>query len=349
MRHFIVSAVSALSLLSATGCSSPDKEASHSKDAGLPDVLDWNVMDSSAPDVEEGGLWSGEFDLGVPGTGPINYLGGPVLSQPINVYLIAYGNWNNSPSLPIIEDFISNLGSSQWWAVNTKYYQEPEVDGGGLNTSAFDASADVIEPPITAKGYVSSTMNLASVIYDPYSKGTDIGDDDVVSIVSSAINTGSLPTDPAGIYVVLTSSDVYEYTGFCWAYCAYHMENVINDNDIKIAYIGDTDQCQDACTAQPVYAQYGYQSPNNNWEADGIINVLAHELAEASNDPQVFSNLAWLTAEGMESGDLCAWVFGKPFETPAGTVANIQIGSKFYLVQENFELDTDAGHCALTP
>src|SRR5262249_27610226 len=44
---------------------------------------------------------------------PIKYHGGPVMANPVNIYVIWYGNWAASPNSgaqPIITDFLNSIG-----------------------------------------------------------------------------------------------------------------------------------------------------------------------------------------------------------------------------------------------
>jgi hypothetical protein len=55
---------------------------------------------------------------------PIKYRqGGKVLTDPVNMYLIYYGNWTVN-DVAIVDNFVENLGASEWYVTNTKYYEQ---------------------------------------------------------------------------------------------------------------------------------------------------------------------------------------------------------------------------------
>ena len=55
---------------------------------------------------------------------PIKYRqGGKVLTEPVNMYLIYYGNWTLTDTA-IVDNFVENLGASEWYVTNTKYYEQ---------------------------------------------------------------------------------------------------------------------------------------------------------------------------------------------------------------------------------
>jgi len=242
----------------------------------------------------------------------ISYHGGPLILGGTNVYYIWYGAWDGNTAPTILEDFAQNIGGSPYFNVNTTYY-----DGGSVHVS-------------NAVKFVSSTT-------DSYSRGTRLGDADIQGIVSDAITQGRLPSDTTGVYFVLTSADVNETSGFCTQYCGWHTHTTVNGNDIKYAFVGNPDRCPSACMAQTT-------GPNGNAGADGMVNIVAHELEEAVTDPDLN---AWYDVRGQENADKCAWTFGTIYKTPNGASANMQLGNRSFLIQRNW-VNTNGGSCALS-
>ena len=52
----------------------------------------------------------------------ITYHGGPVILGTTNVYYIFYGNWAGSTGPTILQNFASNIGGSEYFNINTTYY-----------------------------------------------------------------------------------------------------------------------------------------------------------------------------------------------------------------------------------
>jgi hypothetical protein len=245
----------------------------------------------------------------------IQYHGGPILYNTKNVYLIWYGNWSGNTATTILPALVTNLSGSPYFNINTTY-----KDNAGHT--------------------VSNSVALSGQANDSYSRGTSIGDADVLTIVSTAITNG-LPKDTAGVYFVLTSSDVNETSGFCTAYCGWHDHGTISGSDIKYAFVGNPDRCPSACEAQTTV------SPNGNTGADGMTSVIAHELEEAATDPDL--NAWWQTSTGMENADKCAWKFGSEKTLTNGAKYNMTMNSVNYLIQMNWVdalRGTQKGYCS---
>ena len=265
----------------------------------------------------------------------INYHGGPVMAGDVPIYLIWYGNWTNGAKVSdsavttnLIELFLgsSALGESTYEAINTTY---------GDNTNN-----------------VSGHLHFAAHAFDNYSSGTKLRDNTLPTIVSRAIATGALgPADPNGVYVILTSSDVNETSGFCRTYCGFHTHATINGADLKYAFIGNVDKCPSGCEAQAT----GPNSPSASvGGADGMINTMTHETEEAITDPDLN---AWFDSSGQEDADKCNFKFG-PVSTCSGTLCtsaavtaaakfNQSFGGKSWLIQMEWE-NSRGGGCDQT-
>src|SRR5215472_14019750 len=179
----------------------------------------------------------------------INYHGGPVLKgNPVPIYVIWYGNWNGtgsntSTTVNLIETFLNSLGNTGYEKINTTY---------GDTT-----------------GNVTGNLHLGGAIFDTGSQGTRLNNNRLSAIVSRSFSNG-LPTDPNGVYVVLTSSNVSE-RGFCSSFCGFHTRQTLNGADIKWAFVGNPDRCPSGCEIQTT----GPNSPATGvGGADGLINVL---------------------------------------------------------------------------
>ncbi|WP_321474440.1 hypothetical protein [uncultured Paludibaculum sp.] len=235
---------------------------------------------------------------------PITNHGGPVMSGTITAYVIWYGNWNqgNGTDTPagqqIVRDFLSNVGNSPYFSINTTY---PGVSGLVLRGAEYT---------------------------DTGSQGTRLTDSKVKAVVSNAITKGLLPNDTNGVYFVLTSSNVSESSGFCSRYCGWHTYGTISSSNIKYSFVGNASRCLNGCAAQTI-------SPNGNAGVDGMISVIAHELEEAATDPNLN---AWYDSSGAENADKCAWTFGSTLTLlPSGAYYNMTLGSRNYLIQRNLD------------
>ena len=205
----------------------------------------------------------------------------------------------------ILENLVSSIGGSPYFNINTTYYNG-------------------------SSQHVSNSVHYAGSVNDNYSHGTALSDANIEAIVS-AHNA----TDSNGIYFVLTSADVNETSGFCTQYCGWHTNASIGGRDIKYAFIGNPARCPSACTN-------GTTAPNGSVGADGAASIIAHELEEAVTDPDLN---AWYDRQGAENADKCAWTVGSTYTTSNGATANMNLGGRDYLIQQNW-VNSGGGFCA---
>lgn len=237
----------------------------------------------------------------------IGYQGGPVMLGTPDVYYIWYGNWSGNSATTILPDFMSNLGGSPYFLINTTYYD-------------------------SAGRHVTGNVNYAGATSDNYSQGKALSDAKVQAVVSRAISSGTLPASANAVYFVLTSADV-TLSGFCNGFCGWHTHANIGGRDIKYSFVGNPEQCPRSC------APYANPGPNANVGADGMASILAHELEETVTDPDLN---AWTDSAG-ENADKCAWKFGTTYAAANGGTANMKLGARDYLIQQN--LDANNGKC----
>jgi hypothetical protein len=249
----------------------------------------------------------------VRGANGINYNGGPVMSAPTTAYVIWYGSWASTPAKTgIISDFLSTVGGSPYFNVNTTY-----TDKTGA--------------------HVQNNVKLGAQATDTGSVGlTNLTDAQILTIVQRAISNG-LPKDPNGVYFVLTSSNVTK-TGFLTSYCGWHSAATIAATTIKYSFVGDpTGPRIGNCSAQTA------SSPNGDPGADAMTSVIAHELEETVTDPNLN---AWYDSRGNENADKCAWTFGTTYRAANGSTANMKLGTRDFLIQRNW-INANGGGCTL--
>lgn len=267
------------------------------------------------------------IDTVVTGNG-ISYHGGPVMKgNPVHTYVIWYGNWsgtgsNTATTRSLIEHFLGTIGGSALELVNTTYGDNSGNVSGNVSFSGH--------------AFNTSTSNLS--------------DSGVQTVVANAINSGALPRDSNGVYFVLTSSGVSETSGFCTSYCGWHTHASLGGVDIKYSFVGNPDRCPSACEIQST----GPNSPATGiGGADGMANVMSHELEEAISDPDLN---AWFDSSGNENADKCNFNFGPTSTcnanglcsasgTSAGAKYNQTFGNNDWMLQMNWR-NSGGGACA---
>jgi hypothetical protein len=245
------------------------------------------------------------------GSNGILYHNGPVMLNTVKVYYIWYGNWSGNSATSILTDLANSIGNSPYFNINKTYYN-------------------------ASNAHVSGLVQLAGSTTDNYSHGTSLSDAAIQAVVSSAITSGRLPNDTNGVYFVLTSADVTASSGFCTQYCGWHTYGTISGSNIKYSFVGNPDRCPSSCEAQT-------KGPNGNAGADGMASIIAHELEEATTDPNLN---AWYDRRGYENADKCAWTFGTTYTTSNGAKANVKLVTRDYLIQRNW-VNANGGYCSM--
>src|SRR5262245_4124813 len=267
-------------------------------------------------------------DTVVTGNG-INYHGGPVMkANPVPIYIIWYGNWagtgsNTAATTSLVEHFIGTLGGTPYETIATTYGDTTGNVSGNVSFAGHT--------------FVNNTQNLT--------------DRRLQTTVRNALTSGALPTDANAVYLVLSSSNINETSGFCTRYCGFHTHATLNGADIKYGFIGNPDRCPSGCEIQTT----GPNSPSTGvGGADGMINVIAHEQFEAITDPDLN---AWFDASGQENSDKCNFNFGVTSTcaagglcSAAGTAAasrfNVTFGGNDWMIQQQWE-NAAGGACVL--
>jgi phosphate-induced protein 1 len=242
----------------------------------------------------------------------ISYHGGPVMTGTVDIYFIWYGAWSGNTATTILPDFMSHLGGSSYEHINTTYY----------NSAGTHVSGN-----IAYKGSYTTSAYL----------GTSLSDAQILKVVSDALSGNHLPYDSNAIYFVLTSKEVNASSGFCSQYCGWHDSGTSSKGKVRYSFVGNPDRCPSSCEEQTT-------SPNGNAGADGMASIIAHESEEAISDPDIN---AWYDSKGEENADKCAWTFGTEKTASNGSKYNITLGSRNYLIQQNW-VNASGGLCAMS-
>ncbi len=253
----------------------------------------------------------------------IAYHNGAVLTGTQIVYVIWYGNWAPNPSQQLLlAEFMSNLGTTPYFQINTGY-----PNGAGQAPSG----------DLTFGG--SST--------DAYSHHAVLSEADVADVVANAVLTGGLPLDPSGIYVVLTSPDVTVQDGatqFCLTCCNLHGTSEVAGSPFRYAFVGHPARCPGSCGAQPS----GAQTANGDAAVDAMVSWLAAVLSEVVTDP---NNDGWYDRYGLENAEKCEGTYGETYSVTNASgqlaEANVKLGQRHYLLQQNW-VNGKKGRCAMS-
>lgn len=258
-------------------------------------------------------------------TSKMLYHDGPVLTDTQNVYLIWYGCWNDNCGLAgdtktreIMFDFLITIGNTPYMQINSTY---PNAAGQAPN-GAFIFGGDVMD--------------------SGYSHGVDLTQQDITDIISDQVNSFWLPQDSRGIYVVIGSADVASTaTGFCTTSAlSYHGQGIVNGSFVNYVFLGNPNRCPSV--AGPQFSRTG-PTPNGSYAADVLVSNLAHGLNTSLTNP---AGNGWFDRYGLENSDKCQNTFGQTYPTANGARANIRLGARDFLIQQNWVNDRKA-RCAM--
>jgi hypothetical protein len=274
--------------------------------------------------------------------GPSIEYHGDYLLSPAHVYIVWYGNWGSDTAQSILPDFINGLNGSNYLNVLTSYNGKVATGPNGQY----------------ANEYLTNQVTLGGQAWDWYSYGSSLDDTASEDVLQNHLY--QFGTDPFGVYFLLISPDVSDSAGgqhFCTDYIGYHSHSWRNGINMVYAVVPSPANCPAGIPQS--------NSPNGNAAADGMALVMGHEFGEAVTNPNAGNGSGWfhLTStpsssqvpyEG-EMGDLCespdSNVFYGPFGsggrfiTGNGSVANVTLGSRNFLVQELFAA---TGGCTLS-
>jgi len=210
----------------------------------------------------------------------LSYHNGELLSGPISVDLIWYGNFS-STQRAIVSDFVTSLSSDHhlkkepktvgaWWETTEKYYKQ-----------LGKKSPSPVIPKLSLGG---------EMLDESYSLGKQLTSAAIASFATSNIVGGG--GRKSTIKVVLTSSDV-NVDGFCMSRCGTHGSTTASDSGGKHAYIwvgNSVTQCPGHCAwpfHQPIYGPQSppLVAPNGDVGIDGMVINLAGLLASTVTNP----------------------------------------------------------------
>jgi hypothetical protein len=190
-----------------------------------------------------------------------------------------------------------------------------------------------ISTDITVAG--SYAFPLADLGYDA-GVGPSLYTADVPSVLGNEIANGNIPWDEQGIYYVFTSAEVNVDDGlYCGEWCGIHFSEPITvdggSDTLHYAVTGDLGACTN-CNAYPP----GMATANGSLTADSMVSVMAHEFSESATDPNPWSG--WATLSLSEVGDQCNWSFGQLYTLPSGAPYNVEIGSRYFMIQRVWDI-----------
>jgi hypothetical protein len=235
------------------------------------------------------------------------------------VYFIWYGNWGSSnPAAFNYQSLVVELSSSLCQNPYTDILRAyPGTDG---------------RAPAGCLAYAGSAV-------DAFSHGPTLSDADVADIVYAQVSTGQLPYDQNAIYIVMSSIEIAESSGFGTSYCGWHGRIDWFGNPVHFGFIGWPERAPTNCAPNGV-------GPNGTISADAAASHFAALWSDIVTDPNYD---AWFDKLGLEVADKCVWTYGTTYTAANGSRANVRLASRDYLLQQLWVPSKSGGACGLHP
>jgi len=267
------------------------------------------------------------------GSATISYHGGPIITaqKVAAIYWSSRAIYNGGPTPgtsgpgsndgSLVGFLLNHLGGSPYYGINTTY-----DDGGGTH----------VQNSVTYTQYWASNTNVPA-------ESSTVSHSAVQAQIEAGFTNGNLTFDPSTLYLVFSDATVNLGGGFVPhtnGYCGRHSFFSWNGNVVKYAEMPHAFDINERSndsgfTCGPVIDSLG--SPNNDSAADVEVSVTAHEIEETNTDPQLS---AWYDDFQNENADKCAYIYGPRDTLANGAVANMNLGGKDFLVQQNWEVGT---------
>ncbi|KAJ7565871.1 hypothetical protein O6H91_02G078700 [Diphasiastrum complanatum] len=238
----------------------------------------------------------------------LNYHNGPILhgvNDTISLYVIFYGSFKSS-QMKILRKFFQSFGFpnhhirvptvAKWWEI-TRGFKSKD----GATVARF--------------------LHLAKEIHDHrYSLGKNLNDSGIETLVVNSLK--HFPTDPEGIYLVLTAHDVL-VPGFCVQSCGEHFytnrPTATKGKRLLYAWIGNAiTQCPSFCDWPyapppfPISGPFGKPliAPNGDVGIDGMVISIADSISSIATDPFGTGYYEGVPGDYLEAAGACQGAFG---------------------------------------
>src|SRR5207253_6986858 len=110
----------------------------------------------------------------------------------------------------LIGAFLSGLGGSAYFGINTTYY-----NGSNVHVSNV----------VNYNGFWANNTNVPA-------NGQSVSDAQMVAMLQAGFNSGALTYDPSTLYHIFTAGTVNLGGGFGTQYCAYHTHGTVTINGV---------------------------------------------------------------------------------------------------------------------
>jgi len=243
----------------------------------------------------------------------LQYRGGRLITGTLTVNLVFYGTWAPAgEAVTLAQNFVTNIDATDW-------YKPTQLLKNSNGTR------------------VTGNVVLGKTVFDTGSKGFRLSTADVDSLPAELVKSGTLTYDPDSLTLVISAPDV-DVAEYCNGAnddaCGYHTVDAtsLSQGPVQTGFIGAKAK---ECGCSPQGGPYGLAT-------DGMIDTIAHEIIETASDPD--PPTGWINdaeKDTSENGDKCANCYYNTAPTGTSKRYNIIVGGSKYLVQGNYNVDTN--------
>ena len=120
----------------------------------------------------------------------------------------------------------------------------------------------------------------------------------------------------------------------------------MNGSPVNYIFVGNPNRCP--TVAGPQFSRSG-PTPNDSYAGDVLVSNLAHAINGVVTNPV---GTGWYDRYGLENADKCQDALGHPafgptYLTANGARANVRMGARDFLIQQNWVNDRKP-HCAMS-
>ena len=261
---------------------------------------------------------------------------GEVLTGIVDLYNIYIGYSDNDYKIPY---FSNNKASSTVGIV--------ESFASGLSQTAYAKILATYNSATQFRFAGNAFVNIFPNI-------TSMTDTDVDKYALKAFTQLNWPKNPKALYTVIFRGNI-KYNSYraggSWNsdWCGYHLKfSSSTIQGLPASFIGDEafapTSLQPGCMVQYFSSNSvnyvsnvhpgAFSPPNRNPFGDAVVNIYAHETAEAVSD--LDGGGWWRDCDGNENADICSWTFDVIHQSNDGTHYNVEFSTGKFLIQSNW-------------
>ncbi|RHZ86528.1 hypothetical protein Glove_50g97 [Diversispora epigaea] len=294
-----------------------------------------------------------------------------IMSCPIPVIVIFYGDKWHRCDQEIITDFINGVSETPYWGIAREYYQN--ISGNVKHVTGSVKHVKSINHNTTVHGTNINPYSASDLVYNLITTDKIPVDNHAEDVSITWFNKTNLCTDFCGIHDFANVRDTilkfafvgdpgrcpgkcvfpnihkslhvpdtpnedvsitwFNKTNLCTDFCGIHDFANVRDTILKFAFVGDPGRCPGKCVFPNIHKSLHVPDTPNGKILDSMVSMISHELFETVTNPILAT---WYDKNGKECAEKCE-PFYQPLKKIHGkrdVVYNLCVGKNKYFVQQ---------------